>query len=127
MKLKKIKLKNFRGYSVETSFEVSDLNVIIGKNDIGKSTILEALDVFFIGKPEKEDLCIDNDDNAIEITCIFADVPEEFVLDDTVSTRFSEEFLLNSQNFFIQPRKFKALNFISRRDSVSDVVSEISF
>ena len=32
-----------------------------------------------------------------------------------------------TQNFFIQPRKFKALNFISRRDSVSDVVSEISF
>lgn len=42
MKLKRIKLKNFRGYSQETTFEVTDLNVIIGKNDIGKSTILEA-------------------------------------------------------------------------------------
>ena len=44
MKLKKLKLKNFRGYSSEVEIEVTDLNVIIGKNDIGKSTILEALD-----------------------------------------------------------------------------------
>ena len=48
MKLKKLKLKNFRGYSYEVEIEVTDLNVIIGKNDIGKSTILEALDIFFI-------------------------------------------------------------------------------
>ena len=44
---------------------------------------------------------------------------------------FCQRFLISESyfhaEFFIQQRKFKALNFISRRDSVSDVVSEISF
>ena len=53
MKLKKLKLKNFRGYSSEVEIEVTDLNVIIGKNDIGKSTILEALDIFLMENLKK--------------------------------------------------------------------------
>ncbi len=44
-----------------------------------------------------------------------------------LSAFFSFRKLFSRRIFFIQPRKFKALNFISRRDSVSDVVSEISF
>ena len=47
MILKKLKLKNFRGYkNFELDFNDS-INVIIGRNDIGKSTILEALEIFF--------------------------------------------------------------------------------
>ena len=46
MKISKLKIKNFHSYrSVEISFE--NLTAFIGRNDIGKSTILEALDVFF--------------------------------------------------------------------------------
>lgn len=46
MILKKLKLRNFRGYrDFEVSFDDS-INVIIGRNDIGKSTILEALEIF---------------------------------------------------------------------------------
>ena len=46
MKLKKVRLKNFRGY-LDTTFSVDKLNVIIGKNDVGKSTVIDALDVYF--------------------------------------------------------------------------------
>ena len=74
MKLNQVKLKNFRSYSQETKINISDLNVIIGKNDVGKSTILEALDIFFNGKPDKYDLCISNDNSQIEITCVFDDL-----------------------------------------------------
>lgn len=96
MKLSKLKLKNFRSYSQETEIHISDLNVIIGKNDIGKSTILEALDIFFNGKPDKNDLCIENDNSKIEITCVFTDLPDELILDDTIATNLSSEYLLNS-------------------------------
>ncbi|MFD0992384.1 ATP-binding protein [Tenacibaculum geojense] len=95
MKLSKLKLKNFRSYSQETEIHISDLNVIIGKNDIGKSTILEALDIFFNGKPDKNDLCIENDNSKIEITCVFTDFPDELILDDTIATSLSNEYLLN--------------------------------
>ena len=46
MKLRKVRIKNFRGYK-DVSIDVSNLNVIIGKNDVGKSTIIDALDIYF--------------------------------------------------------------------------------
>lgn len=47
MQLREIILENFRGYAKTTNilFE-SDLTAFLGKNDAGKSTILEALEIF---------------------------------------------------------------------------------
>ena len=47
MKIKSLKIKNFRSYKDETIINFEDFTAFVGKNDIGKSTILEALDVFF--------------------------------------------------------------------------------
>lgn len=47
MQIKRATLKNFRGYKGEVDIEFQNLTVFIGKNDVGKSTVLEALDVFF--------------------------------------------------------------------------------
>ena len=47
MKLKRLILENFRGYYGRTEIDFDDLTAFIGKNDVGKSTILEALDIFF--------------------------------------------------------------------------------
>ena len=47
MKIKNIGIKGFRGYADHVQIESSDLLVLVGKNDVGKSTILEALDIFF--------------------------------------------------------------------------------
>ena len=47
MIIKQLYLRNFRGYSeIRIPFDDS-FNIIIGRNDIGKSTILEALEIFF--------------------------------------------------------------------------------
>lgn len=97
MKLKKLKLKNFRCYSTEVETDISDLNVIIGKNDVGKSSILEALNIFFNGKPDKDDLSIANDNSQIEMTCVFNDLPDTLILDDTVETSLKDEYLLNNE------------------------------
>ena len=47
MKIEKLILSNFRSFKDEIEIDFDDLNVFVGKNDIGKSTILEALDIFF--------------------------------------------------------------------------------
>lgn len=47
MKIHSLKLKNFRGYKDELSISFGDLTAFVGRNDVGKSTILEALDIFF--------------------------------------------------------------------------------
>ena len=59
MKLCKLILKNFRGYESLHVDLNEDINVIIGKNDIGKSTIMEAMDIFFNGNSSSK---IDVDD-----------------------------------------------------------------
>ena len=66
MKLVKLKLRNFRGYKNEAIINIDSITALIGKNDAGKSTILEALEIFFNNKVvvcEKEDLSINADDN----------------------------------------------------------------
>lgn len=45
MKLTKLILSNFRGYKDKTEVDFSDITTFVGKNDSGKSTILEALDI----------------------------------------------------------------------------------
>lgn len=98
MKLVKLKLKNFRCYKTETNFQINDLVAIIGKNDIGKSTILEALDAFFNDKVDYGDLSTNPDTNSIELTCYFENIPEEVVLDSTFPTSPIEEGILNIEN-----------------------------
>lgn len=49
MKLNTLKLKNFRGYKEAVINLSDDLNLIIGRNDVGKSTIMDTLEIFFNG------------------------------------------------------------------------------
>ena len=45
MKIASMKMHNFRGYNKEIEVMFEDLTVIVGKNDVGKSTVLETLDI----------------------------------------------------------------------------------
>lgn len=48
MKLKRLIIKNFRSYKDEIQISIDDFTALIGRNDIGKSTILEAMEIFSI-------------------------------------------------------------------------------
>lgn len=98
MKLGKIKLKNFRCYRSEQEFLLDDLTAIIGKNDIGKSSILDAIDGFFNDSLDAGDLSNDAESNSIELTCFFEDVPDEVVLDTSVASSPIDEGILNGIN-----------------------------
>ncbi|TJY37409.1 AAA family ATPase [Pontimicrobium aquaticum] len=98
MKLDEVKIKNFRGYQTETTIPISELTAFIGRNDAGKSSVLEALEIFFnntLVKCEREDLNITADNNQIQITCIFSDFPDEIVIDAANPTTLQAENLLN--------------------------------
>ena len=47
MKLKKIRIRNFRCYKEEISLTFEDITALIGKNDSGKSTITRRTRYFF--------------------------------------------------------------------------------
>lgn len=106
MKLHSIKLKNFRSYKEETEIKIDDLTVFVGQNDIGKSTVLEALDIFyhdgkgdFVVKLDKDDInkaSLEEGDKDIFITAVFTDLPDSITIDATNPTTFENEYLLNS-------------------------------
>lgn len=98
-----MKIKNFRGYRNETTIPLRNLSVFTGKNDAGKSSILEALEIFFNNntvKIEKEDLNVVAQaagENRIEISCIFDDLPRELVIDAANPTTLQDEYLVNDE------------------------------
>lgn len=100
MRLCGIYLKNFRPYRDETRIPIDDFTAFIGKNDIGKSCILEALEIFFNGalvKLDHDDATKPGGGNEIEIGCVFCDLPPKLVLDEKATTTLPDEFLLNSE------------------------------
>ena len=108
MKLREIILQNFRGYYNETRIPVDDLTALIGQNDVGKSTILEALDIFFNqSKIESGDKNILHTDEETVIGCVFDELPETIVLED-VETSLSNEYLLNEDGRLEIHKKYLA-------------------
>lgn len=115
MKLKSIKIKNFRGYADTTRVEFENLTAFVGKNDVGKSTILEALDIFF--NDGKGNVKIDSEDvnkqckkdNNLEtvIAVSFVNLPNEIDIDSGNKTTLQAEYLLNSNNEFEIIKKYK--------------------
>lgn len=100
MKIKKLVLKNFRIFKETTTIDFDNLTVFIGKNDIGKSTILEAFEIFFNDKDarikiDKDDPSKGADSSEILIGVVFEDLPKELIIDATVETNLKEEYLLN--------------------------------
>ncbi len=95
MKLIEVIISNFRGYSDEMRIPISDLTALIGKNDVGKSTILEALDIFFNqGKIELADINVNHPQDEVVIGCVFDEIPDAITLEN-VPTSFENEYLLN--------------------------------
>jgi putative ATP-dependent endonuclease of OLD family len=98
VKLTAVTLENFRGYRQSTRVEIDDLTTFIGKNDAGKSTIFEALEIFFNeGKPERADVCVHGNESMIRIGCSFSDLPSVIVLDTSAETSLDAEYLLNEK------------------------------
>jgi len=105
MRIEKLILSNFRSYKDEIEINFDDLNVFVGKNDIGKSTILEALDIFFneskptgVIKIDKDDVnkqAAANGNTEIRIGVVFGDLPVELTIDATNPTTLESEYLLN--------------------------------
>lgn len=99
MKLKAVIMENFRSYGERVRIEMEEgLTALIGKNDVGKSTVLEALEIFFnsdVLKISPDDPCVYGTSKIVKIGCVFSDLPSSLVLDATAPTTLEAECLLN--------------------------------
>lgn len=111
MKLEKLIIENFRAYQGRIEIPLNDLTALIGKNDVGKTTVLDALGVFFghrLCKYESIDKCVyagENDD--VTIGCVFSGIPNNLVIDATSETTLSSEYLLNESGLLELHKVFK--------------------
>ncbi len=115
MHLKSVKLTHFRGYRATTVIPIDEaMTGIVGRNDYGKSTILEALAIFFESgdvKADKSDMnCFSLAEGAeqFEIACEFDGLPEALVLDENAETSLAQEYLLNAEGALEIVKTFKA-------------------
>jgi len=111
MRIKRLILKNFRIFKETTIIDFDNLTAFIGKNDIGKSTILDALDIFFNGKDaqvklDREDISKGADSDEILIGVAFENFPQKLIVDVTVPTNLKEEFLLNKDGLLEIHKKY---------------------
>ena len=97
MRLKTLFIKNFRCYADEIVIPLDELTTIVGKNDIGKSSILEALEIFFnndVVVIEPGDSNVTSEDKRVEICCEFDGLPKSMTLDAGAETTLTSEYLL---------------------------------
>ena len=108
MRLKEVTIQNFRGFSNRTTIPIDPcITGFVGKNDCGKSSVLEALAVFFNCDSvalEKDDFNISDVNCLIEVTCTFDNLPDEVIIDETNPTNLRDEHLLNA-NLELQIKK----------------------
>lgn len=103
MRIKSMTLQNFRRYSNAVTIEFENLTAFVGKNDVGKSSILEALDIFFNDgracvKLDKDDIHkseVGYGNNEISIAVCFENLPDTVIIDATNETTLESEYLLN--------------------------------
>jgi predicted ATP-dependent endonuclease of OLD family len=109
VKIKAIKLVNFRSYRGEVTIPIDNFTVLIGKNEAGKSSVLEALEIFFNNtavKFDASDCNVHSDDRTVSITCVFSDLPDVVTIDAGASTSLEQEFLLNEDSDLEIQKKF---------------------
>lgn len=97
MRLKAVTLRNFRCYADEINIDFGDLTTFVGRNDIGKSSVLEALEIFFnnnVVSIESGDANVHGEARKVEITCEFTDLPSSLTLDAGAETSLAAEYLL---------------------------------
>ena len=95
MLLKSVSLSGFRGYRDEITIAIDEqTTTVIGRNDAGKSSLFEAMNIFFGGaKLEPSDFTV-NSSEPVVISCTFSDLPSSIVIDSDRSTTFEDEYLL---------------------------------
>jgi predicted ATPase len=101
MRLKAVVLENFRRYRERTVIPIDRLTAFIGRNDSGKSSVLEALDIFFEGgtaKIEPADASTSGEPKNVRIGAVFTDLPDTLDLDRGARTTLQAEHLLDADD-----------------------------
>ena len=127
MFVSEIILENFRGYRNRHRISVDQLTAFIGKNDAGKSSILDALAIFFdhpLGKIDGSDFCVHTGSTGtLRIGCVFRDFPDSITIDASSVTSLFDEHLLNTQGYLEVHKVFECADGVLKKAKVFAISS----
>lgn len=89
LSLDSFNVNNFKPILDSEDVNLDDFNVFIGKNDAGKSSLLEALKIFLSKNKPSSSHFHKNQDVEISMTAEFFDIPEE--LDEALTEEYQNE------------------------------------
>jgi putative ATP-dependent endonuclease of the OLD family len=102
MRLIGLTVENFRCYGAPVSVRIGDLTALVGRNDVGKSSLMDALAIFFgFAEPDKDDACKSGDPASMRITCEFDQLPPQLIVDAEFPTTLLAEHLESSSGTFV--------------------------
>lgn len=111
MYLHRVIIENYRAFKGRHEVDLDDLTAIIGRNDVGKTSVFDALGVFFGEKTckyEPQDKCVYADDAAdVRVGCVFSGFPSSLTIDASSVTTLGDEYLLNEEGRLEIHRVFK--------------------
>ena len=126
MILKSIHLENFRGLEDITVQFSESFNVIIGRNDIGKSTILEALEIFFnneVVQIQNDDLKKGSVEQKMAISLSFEiDSNKKYLIDTNIETSLVEEYLLNNNGLLEIKKEWDCTKSVTTKSSLTTFI-----
>ena len=119
MRLIGLTLENFRCYHAPTSVRFDNLPALVGTNDVGKSSIMDALAIFFeTEKPDKDDACKNGDPKKMIIQCEFDQLPERLVVDTDYATSLQNEHLLSTSRTLIIRKTYNGSTITPKVSSI---------
>ncbi|MGR3174439.1 MAG: AAA family ATPase [Candidatus Scalindua sp.] len=99
MILSHIHIDNLYGISEKVDIPIKSFNVMVGRNDVGKSIILKALDLFLNNKSPSTDVSnLGTQNSIVTIDLIFNPDDREIVIDEAIPTTFKDEELLDEND-----------------------------
>lgn len=100
MQLRQLIVENYKGIKESTCFYFNQFACIVGKNDVGKSTILKAIDAFINDNaPCIDDKNLYNESSTIIIEARFECKDLPIIIDDAVYVTFQSEELVNENQY----------------------------
>ena len=99
IRLEKIAISGYKGISERVIIQAKNFNVIVGKNDSGKSTILKALDLFINNKQYLPENLNNRTAQYTSVELFFSTHNISIVIDENVETTFEEENIIDDEGF----------------------------